>query len=235
MSRLYLIRHAQASLGSDDYDQLSPLGVRQAEILGDYFRDLGLTFDAVYSGEMKRQLDTARPVISRMYPDRDAPDLRIRREFNEYDAHTIIRSQIPAMLREDPSFRDDLQNLVNDGEALKRVFSWAMLKWVAGEFTEDGVETWLEFVERVQSGVDAITTEHEPDRRVAVFTSGGAISATVRLALKLSPEETTLLPLQTINTGVSVFRYGDGEFGLSSFNCAAHLELRREPSLITYR
>ena len=32
MASLYLIRHGQASFGSDHYDQLSPLGQRQADL-----------------------------------------------------------------------------------------------------------------------------------------------------------------------------------------------------------
>ncbi|MEK9990253.1 MAG: histidine phosphatase family protein, partial [Halieaceae bacterium] len=32
MASLYLIRHGQASFGSDNYDQLSPLGQRQADV-----------------------------------------------------------------------------------------------------------------------------------------------------------------------------------------------------------
>ena len=35
MATIYLIRHGQASFGSDDYDQLSQLGIRQAEVTGE--------------------------------------------------------------------------------------------------------------------------------------------------------------------------------------------------------
>ncbi|MDZ4333172.1 MAG: histidine phosphatase family protein, partial [Pseudomonas sp.] len=30
MGSIYLIRHGQASFGADDYDVLSPIGIRQA-------------------------------------------------------------------------------------------------------------------------------------------------------------------------------------------------------------
>ena len=33
MSEIYFVRHGQASFGSEDYDRLSPLGVRQAQVL----------------------------------------------------------------------------------------------------------------------------------------------------------------------------------------------------------
>jgi len=57
---IYLIRHGQASFGADDYDVLSPLGVRQATLTGQHLVDLGLRFDRCLSGELQRQQDTAR-------------------------------------------------------------------------------------------------------------------------------------------------------------------------------
>ena len=41
MGTLYLVRHGQASFGTDDYDLLSELGVRQCERLGEWFREHG--------------------------------------------------------------------------------------------------------------------------------------------------------------------------------------------------
>lgn len=36
MSVIYLVRHGQASFGSDDYDRLSTIGREQAQALGEY-------------------------------------------------------------------------------------------------------------------------------------------------------------------------------------------------------
>ena len=58
MGQLYLVRHGQASLGADDYDQLSPLGARQAQRLGEHWRAQGLRFDAVFTGTLKRHRQT---------------------------------------------------------------------------------------------------------------------------------------------------------------------------------
>ncbi|NDC62316.1 MAG: histidine phosphatase family protein, partial [Betaproteobacteria bacterium] len=58
MGTLYLVRHGQASFGADDYDQLSELGQRQSRRLGAYFRERGLTFEAVITGSLKRQQQT---------------------------------------------------------------------------------------------------------------------------------------------------------------------------------
>ena len=51
MATIYLIRHGQASFGAEDYDKLSEMRCRQAAVVGEYFRDRGVQFDAVYSGD----------------------------------------------------------------------------------------------------------------------------------------------------------------------------------------
>ena len=64
MATIYLIRHGQASFGADDYDKLSPLGEKQAEHVGYYLRDHGITLDAAYSGDLKRQRRTAELALA---------------------------------------------------------------------------------------------------------------------------------------------------------------------------
>ena len=64
MATIYLIRHGQASFGAENYDKLSELGCRQAEVAGEYFRDTGIQFDAVYSGDLSRQRETARLALT---------------------------------------------------------------------------------------------------------------------------------------------------------------------------
>lgn len=68
MGSIYLIRHGQASFGADDYDVLSPTGIRQAEILGDHLLNLGVRFDRVLSGGLRRQQHTARAALERLSP-----------------------------------------------------------------------------------------------------------------------------------------------------------------------
>ncbi len=235
MSKLYLVRHAQASLGSDNYDRLSPTGIKQTQILANYLKELAVKFDAIYSGEMERQKDTARAVISTSYGTGEASELRIAREFNEYAAHSIIEYQVPEMLREDPTMAHALANLVTDGRSMRRVFERAILAWVSGRCRVPGVETWQEFVQRVRSGVTRVMAENGPGKSIAVFTSGGAICASMQMALGLPNEQTILLALQTLNTGVSVFHHSEGRLSLLSFNSVAHLELCKDPELITYR
>ena len=60
MSVIYLIRHGQASFGTDNYDQLSAVGREQSAILGSYFAALGEPIDRIYTGTLARQRVTAQ-------------------------------------------------------------------------------------------------------------------------------------------------------------------------------
>jgi broad specificity phosphatase PhoE len=235
MSKLYLIRHAQASFRSSHYDRLSELGIRQSEILGAYFGRIGIMLDAVYSGSMDRQRATALACLDRLYGEGDAPELRSAPEFDEYNAHRIIRSLAPVLTEEDPSMAQAYANLFADGQALKKVFKTAMLRWVAGRDEIPGAETWRDFKVRVRSGIHRVCAEQGRRARIAVFTSGGAICAAMQIALALSDEETISLALQIRNASVSVFLHDKEALRLQSFNSIAHLELMREHHLITYR
>ena len=62
MGSIYLIRHGQASFGALDYDVLSPLGKRQAEILGTHLVRSGIGFDRCISGSGWRIRQKKLPV-----------------------------------------------------------------------------------------------------------------------------------------------------------------------------
>jgi broad specificity phosphatase PhoE len=62
MSTLYLIRHGQASFRVADDDDLSAAGRQLARLLGDFFVRFGIRFDAVSSGTLRRQRQTAGEV-----------------------------------------------------------------------------------------------------------------------------------------------------------------------------
>ena len=77
--------------------------------------------------------------------------------------------------------------------------------------------------------------ENGPKKKIALFTSGGVVSAVMQMALGLSDEDTIRLSWQIRNTSVSILKYSDKRLGLSSFNSVAHLEIRNEAELLTYR
>jgi broad specificity phosphatase PhoE len=62
MGSIVLVRHAQGSFFSDDYDQLSPEGLRQADQLGEYWRAQSISFT---EEKMGRDMDDALPSFLR--------------------------------------------------------------------------------------------------------------------------------------------------------------------------
>lgn len=235
MSFLYLVRHAQASFGKDHFYGLSEVGIRQSEILGEYFRQSGVEFDAVYSGAMERQIQTARIAMSQFAQDGDVTEARIAAEFDEYAAETIVRTQIPDMIREDPSFQEDFDRIFTDRRSLERIFTWAMHRWMSGRFRMPGLETWPEFKQRVRRGVDRMRERHHSGKRVLIFTSAGALSVVLQMALGVSDETTIRLALSLANASISVCEYDSERLSLSCFNSTAHVKLHNDSGLLTYR
>jgi broad specificity phosphatase PhoE len=235
MSQIYFVRHGQASFGHERYDRLSDVGVRQARILGDYFAQRQLKFDTAYSGSMERQIHTAQTVMSRLSPVGLSSEVKVFSEFDEYDSFAIIKLQLAGLIREDPSLPKALEKLYTDRKSFQKIFERAVLRWASGDHDFPGIETWSCFTQRVHAGVAKIMEENGQKKTIAVFTSGGAISAVMKLALGLSDEKTIQLSWQIRNTAVSTFKYNDKRFSLSSFNSLTHLELEEDGSLSTYR
>jgi broad specificity phosphatase PhoE len=235
MSEICFVRHAQASFGKEDYDRLSSLGMRQAEILADYLVKTRFRFHAFYSGSMERQIGTAKRILSVMGSQNRKPDLRIVPQLNEYDSRLVIRSQVPDLIREDPAVSGALARMYTDNKSFQMVFERAVLRWISGIHDVEGMETWKAFKARVHKGVKRIMEENGRKKRILVFSSGGAISTVMQLALSLTDEETMRLSWQIQNTSLSVFRYSGKQFSLLSFNSLAHLELLGDPALLTYR
>lgn len=236
MSDLYLIRHGQASFGHDNYDKLSPLGIRQAQVLGRHLVRIGLRFDAAYSGTMDRQRSTAMEVFQ-CYTGagETVPELVQTKGLNEYDTTAVVSAQVPAMMVADPTLTDELERMYTDKESFKRVFEGAMLRWVTGNHDTAGSESWKHFTSRVSDALQDIMKSHGRGATVAVFTSGGPICATLKRVLNLSGEHAIRLNWQVVNTSYSRFMYNGERITLAGFNNISHLELHNEHSLITYR
>src|SRR5438067_4041211 len=89
---LLLVRHGQASLGTADYDRLSDIGRRQAQVTGARLARTDLVIDRVVSGGLIRQRDTAQAVLAALgWP---VSRLRIDERLDEYD-HVEVMDRHP--------------------------------------------------------------------------------------------------------------------------------------------
>jgi broad specificity phosphatase PhoE len=233
---IYMIRHGQASFGKDDYDQLSPLGKRQARILAQHFLNTGFHPDAVYSGTMARQTGTAREVLSAYgVARRNVPQLEMLNGFNEYDTAAIVKTLFPDMVKDAPSLNDDLAKMYVSKDSFKRVFEGAMLRWVTGKFDTPEFESWEALKARVAGSLRLIMEKHGRGKTIVVFTSGGPIAASLAHVLGIAGEGAMYLNWQLVNSSVSRFMCNEERITLAGFNSIAHLELAGDSTLITYR
>jgi broad specificity phosphatase PhoE len=239
MSQLFLVRHGQASFLESNYDKLSPKGEAQARMLGDYWGQLKLAFDEVYSGPRVRQQETAR-IVGEAYNSSGLswPELRVLPEFDEFDAELVIEKTLPALRESDEYIRalyGEFQSAQDRAEQFKRfqrIFEVIVGRWAVGDLAVDAIEPWPEFVVRVQEGLNAITQNGTPGRRIVVFSSGGPVAVAMQRALHLTTVDALKTAWMMCNSGYSSFVFSGDRFTLSSYNSYPHITDR---DFLTYR
>jgi broad specificity phosphatase PhoE len=233
---IYLIRHGQASFGADDYDVLSPVGIRQAQVLGAHLVELNLTFDRCLSGDLRRQKDTAEHALAQFTEaGRATPALEIDSAFDEFDAEGVVRALVPAMLDDEPQALNILRNMAGNSAEFQRLFALIIARWLGGEHDTLGLQSWLGFVARVQAGLQRIIDTAGEHERIAVFTSGGTITALLHLITGMPAQQAFELNWHIVNTSLHQLKFRNSEVSLASFNSYTHLQLLKAPELITYR
>lgn len=220
MGEIVLVRHGQASFGTDDYDRLSELGFEQARQLGRYFRERGVYFDRVISGTLRRHLETLEGID--MPAPGGAPELLPG--LNEFDFHGVFDAYVAQFPPERPLDRNNVRDFFS---TLRK----ALPVWSEGELT--GVsESWEFFQERIRASLRALIAD-EAAERVLVVSSGGPISALMREVLQLSVRHMMDLNLQTANTSLTRLQFKNGKARLQSFNALPHLDHPNTAHLVT--
>jgi broad specificity phosphatase PhoE len=239
MSRVLLVRHAQASFLEQNYDKLSPLGERQARLLGKYWARHRVSFDRTYSGPCVRQRDTAR-IVREAYRDAGLsfPEPIVFREFDEYQGEAVLQHALPQLVETDATIRElhqqflDVRKPAEHSRPFQKVFEAVIRKWVGGDISVPGVESWTEFCARVNSGLSRFLSGAKHGEQAAILCSGGPIAVAVERALNLSAQDTLRVAWMSRNCSYSEFIYSGERFTLSAFNSFPHLD---DPSLLTYR
>lgn len=236
MGSIYLIRHGQASFGANDYDVLSPVGMRQSEALGEHLGQLGLKLTRCLAGDLRRQQDTGRLALARMQADGAVtPELETDAAFNEFDADAVIRALLPGLLPDEPEALHVLRNAREHRAEFQRLFALLVQRWHSGEHDCPGLESWAAFVQRTGDGLQRVLQQASHGDNIAIFTSGGTIAALLHRITGISASQAFELNWQIINTSLSQLKFRGSEVALASFNSQAHVRLLRVPELVTYR
>ena len=224
MGVLLLVRHGQASLGTADYDRLSDIGRRQAQVTAARLAQTDLVIDRVVSGGLTRQRDTAQALLDALgWP---ASRLRIDDRLDEYDHVEVMARHTGPITGEVTFATATAQGEV--GRALQSTLEEAIGRWISGETGYQ--ESHAAFIDRVLAAVGQLVAE--PGGTVAV-TSGGVIAAFCAQALALPEERWPSLARLLVNASITKVISGHTGPSLVTFNDHAHLETDR--ALITYR
>ncbi len=236
MSELIFVRHGQASFGAETYDKLSETGIRQAQILADYWLDRGDTLDYMYSGSLLRQRETADPLLPMLKDGSNR--YRTHEGFNEYSAAPLLDIYLRDHVERDIT---DAAVTANDLEKkfYQPTFEAATNKWIEGKLkpsTADAdFETFAAFQSRVCQAVEEVMEAHGKGSRVLVSTSGGVIAMALQKVLGFPDKQVIATNWMVKNSSVTTIQYGGGRMSLTQFNGIPHLDTVEHRSLITYR
>jgi broad specificity phosphatase PhoE len=233
MSTLYLVRHGQASFGTDNYDQLSSTGREQVQLLGNYFSALGERIDTIYSGALMRQRETAEILAAALGPQ--APPIRIEHAFDEYDSDAILRtfaaSLSPAQVAE-AGWPDALRT---DRRRFQFFLERAARAWVDSAIEASELTPWKGFHGRIIAAVMKIMREEGRSKTLVISTSGGVIGTIVAHVLGLANHVGIELNWAVHNASITRLIYNADKISLSMFNGLPHLDCEGARQLITYR
>jgi broad specificity phosphatase PhoE len=225
MSELFLVRHAQASFGTDDYDRLSDLGRQQARWLGEHFAFRELEFDRVLCGSMVRHRETVAAVLQGM--GREPGEIETDPAWNEFDFEAIVSAYLDEHQEELPAPGASLT-------AFSRILRAALLAWTEKRLQAALPEPWERFDSRVREGLSGLTRAAGDGQRILLISSGGAISTALRHVLEAPASSMVHMNLQLRNSSVSHLFFNSKNIHFSGFNHVPHLDHPDRAGAVTY-
>ena len=185
MATIYLVRHGQASFGAENYDELSELGCRQAQVLGEYFRDCGIHLDAAYSGDLQRQRKTARLALAAQ--PGEVP-LTIDPRFNEVDNDAQIRHLLPQVVQGNPAIQALVDAGLTNSKHYQKVIEAVFNHWVSPACDSPELQSWADYSGAVRAALAEIIARQGSGKTLAIFASGGTLATMVSQVLGLEGE-----------------------------------------------
>src|SRR5271170_4000580 len=142
MGAIFVVRHGQAAFGTDHYDRLTDAGFAQSRLLGAYFGARNIRFDAVFTGTLRRQIETAQAIFDG-HNDLGAEPVRERfpglDEYNPEAVMIALNGEFPApaaaAARRDPVVVREHFRLLRE----------ALLAWAEDRTQAFGMPVWREF------------------------------------------------------------------------------------------
>jgi len=230
MSKIFFFRHAQASYGAANYDQLSPLGEQQSAELGKYLVQQNFHFDKIFVGPLERQKHTFQ-IVSEIFQknNKTLPNPVILEELKEHKGPEVSRVVLPELMKTNPQVKKWYAEIAENPKLMKRnsllSFQYFMEQWSLGKVQVEGIESWADFRISVRKGLNTIFKNTEKGETIGAFSSGGTISSITAEALNLKDEtRIAAMNFSVRNTSFTSFHFSKSQFNLLSFNELPHLE-----------
>ena len=206
MSTITLIRHGQANSTATDeagYDRLSDLGHRQAGWLGAHLRDTGAHHTRLFTGTLRRHVETAEGMDTGLDPTRD-PRLNELEYFTL--AHLMSEQHGVAFPREQSEFISHLP---------------AVFQHWKDDRIEGAPETYTQFQTRIRDALAEIAAGSGP---ALVVTSGGLIAHVMGQQMELGIAATARMAIAIFHTSLHQFHPIGGHLSPVLFNATPHLD-----------
>ncbi len=236
MGKIFFVRHGQASLFADNYDQLSDKGYQQALALGRYFKEENIFFDNAFLGPLQRHHQTLESILS--VSDHYFCEVKEMEGLKEHQGYKILKSLLPQLIQEDAQ----IQKIISEDPTSRkekirqhmRVYENFSLRWAAGEFDHltNGHQSWNEFIKAASSATKQIKKSMNKGQHILVVTSGGPKAVAFGMALGLSPKKIMDTTMVIYNCSISEFFHQKERFTLSSFNNISHLRAKELRTLV---
>lgn len=218
-ARLVLVRHAQASLGSEDYDRLSRRGEAQAQCLAEHLYPSPAGGDSFWSGTLRRHAQTLAPLEPPGRALRCTPDL------DEFSTAGLVRAAL-AQARQLGMQVPPRHQLADPARHLPALLDWfpeVLAAWQAGRFDESFVGPWSAFSDRVVRPQAHWKASVAAGERVIVVTSAGVIATVITQLTGRPLEWQRSLAVRLYNASISELVLDEGSWRLTLCNCTHHL------------
>ena len=226
MPTILLVRHAQASFGSADYDVLSPVGHGKTQLLAAAIAGRDLNVTHVAAGSARRQLDTAAPLAAER-----GLEVEVDPRWNEYETEEVLEhhGEAPVSLAGAGGAGEEVSS-----RQFQAVLDGALASWVASREGTTAAQSWPHFLESREQALAELAATLGRGETALVFTSGGVIAALGGHLLGGHPDLFPTLNRVLVNTGVTKLAVGRAGTSLISFNEHAHID-DGGGKLLTYR
>lgn len=206
MSTITLIRHGQANSAAKDeisYDRLSDLGHTQASWLGDHLRKNGAHHTRLYTGTLRRHIETADGMDTGLDPLRD-PRLN---ELEYFTLGHLLHAQHGV------TFPTEQSEFITH---LPMVFQ----HWKDG-MLEGAPESYAQFQSRIRDALAEIAGGTGP---ALVVTSGGLIAHAMGQQMELGVAATARMAIAIFHTSLHQFHPIGDHLSPVLFNATPHLD-----------